>query len=65
MKKTLYKLYFERKPNVSHFHIFGYKCFVYNNGKDDLGKFDTKANEALFIGYSSTSKAYQVYNKRT
>ena len=65
LKKTPYELYFERKPNVSHFHIFGCKCFVHNNGKDDLGKFDAKANEALFIEYSSISKAYWVYNKRT
>ena len=65
LKKTPYELYFDRKPNVSHFHIFGCKCFVHNNGKDDLGKFDAKADEALFIGYSSTSKAYRIYNKRT
>ena len=58
LKKTTYKLYFERKPNVSHFHIFGCKCFVHNNGKDDLCKFDAKADEALFLGYSSRSKAY-------
>ena len=65
LKKTLYELYFERKPSVSHFHIFRCKCFVHNNGKDDLGKFDAKFDKALFIRYSSTSKAYRVYNKRT
>ena len=46
LKKTPYKLCFERKPNVSHFHVFGCKCFVHNNGKDDLGKFDAKVDEA-------------------
>ena len=56
LKKTPYKLYFERKLNVSHFHIFGCKCFVHNNGKYDLENFDAKDDEALFIGYSSTSK---------
>ena len=30
-----------------------------------MGKFDTQSNEGIFLGYSSTSKAYQVYNKRT
>ena len=65
LKKTPHELYFERKPYVSHFHIFGCKCFVHNNEKDDLGKFDVKADETLFIGYSSTSKVYRVYNKRT
>ena len=58
LKKTPYELYFKRKPNVSHFHIFGYKCFVHNNGKDDLGKSYAKADKALSIRYSSTSKAY-------
>ena len=34
-----------------------------NNGKESLDKFDAKANECLFLGYSSTSKAYRVFNK--
>ena len=38
---------------------------MHNNGKDDLGKFDAKVDEVLFLGFSSTRKAYWVYNKRT
>ena len=30
-----------------------------------MGKFDSQSNEGIFLGYSSTSKAYPVYNKRT
>ena len=30
-----------------------------------MGKFDSRSDEGIFLGYSSTSKAYQVYNKRT
>ena len=30
-----------------------------------MGKFDSLSDEGIFLGYSSTSKAYQVYNKRT
>ena len=30
-----------------------------------MGKFDSRSDEGIFMGYSSTSKAYQVYNKRT
>ncbi len=37
-------------------------CWTY---KDKLGKFYPKSDEAIFLGYSSTSKAYRVYNKRT
>jgi len=45
--------------------IFGCKCYVHNNGKDALGKFDPRSDEAIFLGYSSQSKAYKVFNKRT
>jgi len=34
------------------------------NGKENLGKFDEKADLGIFIGYSLTSHAYRVYNKR-
>uniref|UniRef100_A0A2N9H7H1 Retroviral polymerase SH3-like domain-containing protein n=1 Tax=Fagus sylvatica TaxID=28930 RepID=A0A2N9H7H1_FAGSY len=34
-------------------------------GIDNLGKFDTKSDEGIFLGYSSNSKAYRVFNKRT
>ena len=50
LKKTLYELYKGRKPNISQFRVFGCKCFVLNNGKDSLGKFDTKVDEAIFLG---------------
>ena len=30
-----------------------------------MGKFDSKADEAIFLGYSLTSKAYKVFNRRT
>jgi hypothetical protein len=30
-----------------------------------LDKFDLKFNVGIFLGYSSSSKAYRVYNNRT
>lgn len=63
-KNTPYELFFERKPRVSYFCIFGAKCFILNT-KDPLGKFDPKANEGIFVGYSKQSKAYRIFNKRT
>ena len=36
-----------------------------NNGKDNLGKFDARSDEVIFLGYSLNSKAYRVLNKRT
>ena len=62
--KTSFEIYYLRKPDVSYFKIFGCKCFVLNT-KDNLGKFDTKSYEAIFVGYSNTSNAYRVFNRST
>ena len=64
-KKTPYELYKGRKPNIAHLRIFGSKCFIHNNDKQNLGKFDPKSDEGIFLGYSNHSKAYRVFNKRT
>jgi hypothetical protein len=40
------------------------KFFILNN-KDNLDKFNSKSNVRIFLGYSSSSKAYIVYNNRT
>ena len=46
-------------------HVFGHKCYIHNNGKDNLDKFNPKSDEGWFLGYSSSSKAFQVFNQRT
>ena len=63
-KKTPYELWKGRKPNVKYFIIFGSTCFILKD-RDNMGKFDSWSDEGIFLGYSSTSKAYRVYNKRT
>ncbi|GJV51068.1 retrovirus-related pol polyprotein from transposon TNT 1-94 [Tanacetum coccineum] len=35
------------------------------NTLDSLGKFDGKSDEGYLLGYSTSSKAFRVYNKRT
>ena len=65
LKKTPYELYIGRKPNIFNLRVFGCKCFVSNNGKESLDKFDAKADEAIFLGYSLQSKAYRVFNRKT
>ena len=64
IKKTPNEIWNERKPNIYYFHIFGCKYCVLNNGKDNLEKFDAKSDEAIFLGYSTSSKAYRFFNKR-
>jgi len=64
LKKTPYELFKGRRPVLSHPKVFGCKCFILNNGKESLGKFDAKADEGVFLGYATQSHAYRVYNKR-
>ena len=63
--KTPYELFKGVKPNISYFRVFGCRCFVHVNGKRNIGKFDERSDYEIFLGYSSHSKAYRVYNKRT
>ena len=44
--------------------MFGSKCYILND-RENLGKFDAKSDEGIFLGYSTTSRAYRVFNKRT
>ena len=63
-KKTPYELWKGRKPNVKYFRIFRSTYFILKD-RENVGKFDSRSDEGIFLGYSSTSKAYRVYNKRT
>ena len=49
---------------MKYFKIFGSTCFILKD-RENVGKFDSRSDEGIFLGYSSTSKAYRVYNKRT
>ena len=49
---------------MKYFRIFGNTCFILKD-RENVGKFDSRSDEGIFMGYSSTSKAYRVYNKRT
>ena len=64
LKKTPYELFNGRKPNINHLRVFGCSCFVLNYGKENLGKFDEKVDIGIFVDYSLTSHAYNIYNKR-
>ena len=63
-KKTAYEVWNGKKPRVKYFRVFGSKCYILND-RENLGKFDTKSDEGIFLGYSTTSRAYRVFNKRT
>jgi hypothetical protein len=63
-KKTCYELMHGRKPKVSHFHVFGCKCFILKKGKK-LDKFVARSIDGIFFGYASHSRAYRVLNLET
>nr|GEU41884.1 retrovirus-related Pol polyprotein from transposon TNT 1-94 [Tanacetum cinerariifolium] len=62
--KIPYELFHSRTPGLSFMRPFGCPVTILNT-KDHLGKFDGKAYEELFIGYSVNSKAFRVFNNRT
>ena len=63
-KKTPYELWRGKKPVVKYFRIFGSDCYILRD-RENLEKFDAKSDKGYFLGYSSTSRAYRVYNLRT
>jgi hypothetical protein len=63
-KKTCYDLMHGRTPKVSHFHVFGCKCFIFKKGKK-LDKFEARSVDGIFFGYASHSREYCVLNLQT
>ncbi|GJU39863.1 uncharacterized mitochondrial protein-like protein [Tanacetum coccineum] len=62
--KTPYELFHGRTPTLSFMRPFGCLVTILNT-IDHLGKFDGKADEGFFVGYSLNSKAFRVFNSRT
>ena len=63
-KKTPYELWRGKKPVVKYFKIFGSDCYILRD-KEHLEKFYVKSDKGYFLGYSSSSRAYRMYNLRT
>nr|GEU39641.1 ribonuclease H-like domain-containing protein [Tanacetum cinerariifolium] len=62
--KTPYELFHGRTPNLSFMRPFRCPVTILNT-VDHLEKFDGKADEGFFVGYSLNSKAFRVFNSRT
>ncbi|GKF85865.1 retrovirus-related pol polyprotein from transposon TNT 1-94, partial [Tanacetum coccineum] len=63
-EKTPYHIIIARKLSVKFFHIFGSLCYIVKDS-ENLDKMKEKGDACIFVGYSTQSKAYRVFNKRT
>nr|GEV73120.1 hypothetical protein [Tanacetum cinerariifolium] len=54
----------DRKPSVKLFHIFSFICYIVRDS-ENLDKMKEKGDTCIFVGYSTQSRAYKVFNKRT
>jgi hypothetical protein len=60
---TPYEIWKGRKPTVKYFLVES-PCYILQD-QENLRKFDTKSDESTFLGYSSNSHAYKVFNHRS
>ncbi|GJX72888.1 retrovirus-related pol polyprotein from transposon TNT 1-94 [Tanacetum coccineum] len=63
-EKTAYHIINDRKPSIRHLYIFGCTCYLTRDG-ENLDKMKEKGDTYILVGYSTQSKGYNVYNKRT
>nr|GEV79064.1 retrovirus-related Pol polyprotein from transposon TNT 1-94 [Tanacetum cinerariifolium] len=63
-EKTPYHIINDRKPSIKFFHIFGSLCYSVRDG-ENLDKMKEKVDACIFAGYSTQSRAFRVFNKRT
>nr|GEW00865.1 hypothetical protein [Tanacetum cinerariifolium] len=61
---TSYELFHGRTPTLSFMRPFGCSVTILNT-KYHLSKFDGKADEGFYVGYSLNSKDFRVFNSRT
>lgn len=49
---------------MKYFHVFGSKCYILAD-RDQRRKLDPKSDYGLFLGYSTNSRSYRVFNTIT
>ncbi|GJW92826.1 retrovirus-related pol polyprotein from transposon TNT 1-94 [Tanacetum coccineum] len=62
--KMTYHIINDIKPSIKHLNIFGCTCYLTRDG-ENLDKMKEKGDPCILVGYSTQSKGYRVYNKRT
>nr|GFC03242.1 hypothetical protein [Tanacetum cinerariifolium] len=59
-----YHIINDRKPSIKHLYIFGCICYKTRDG-EYLDKMKEIGDLCILVGYSTKSKGYRIYNKRT
>ena len=59
--KTPFEAWSGRKPSVNHLKVFGSICYAYVP-KETRQKLDDSSEKCIFVGYSSHTKGYRLYN---
>nr|GEU79863.1 ribonuclease H-like domain-containing protein [Tanacetum cinerariifolium] len=62
--KMAYHIINDMKPSIKQIQIFGCICYLTRDG-EHLDKMKEKGDPCILVGYSTQSKGYLVYNKRT
>ena len=53
-------MFTRKKPEISHFHIFG--CITYSHvPSDKRTKLEVTREMGMFVGYDEVSKAFHIY----
>ncbi|GJS28698.1 retrovirus-related pol polyprotein from transposon TNT 1-94 [Tanacetum coccineum] len=63
-EKMAYHIINDKKPSIKHLHIFSCTCYLTRDG-ENLDKMKEKGDPCILVGYSTQSKGYRVYHKRT
>eukprot|EP00253_Pinus_taeda_P015860 PITA_15860 len=58
--KTLEEVFTGKKPDVSHFRMFGSPIY-FHVPKEKRSRLDASRKKGTFVGYSENSKAYRIY----
>jgi hypothetical protein len=61
--KNPHEIWKRRPSNVNHLRVFGRKCYI-KTEDGRMGKFDSRVDKGVLVGYSSTRKEYKCYNLR-
>ena len=61
-RKTPYEMWHGHLPSVKHFRVFGCTCYALILAHL-RNKLKARSRKCIFLGYSTTSKAYCLYDE--